>query len=63
MTEQQLARCFDPFYQADPSATRQHGGTGLGLTTALRLSEALGGRLTADSKPGQGAVFELTLPV
>ncbi len=62
MTEKQLARCFEPFYQADPSATREHGGSGLGLTTALRLCEVLGGRLTADGKPGQGAVFELILP-
>ncbi len=62
MDEWQLARCFEPFYQADPSATREHGGTGLGLTTALRLCELLGGRLTADGKPGQGAVFELFLP-
>ena len=38
------------------------GGTGLGLTTARRLCEMLGGRLTANATPGQGAVFELVLP-
>ncbi len=63
MDEEKLARCFEPFYQADPSATREYGGTGLGLTTAQRLCEMLGGRLTAHSAPDQGAVFELVLPV
>jgi len=62
MNEEQLARCFEPFYQADPSATRAYGGTGLGLTTARRLCEMLGGRLTANGTPGHGAVFELVLP-
>ncbi len=62
MNKEQLARCFDPFYQADSSATREYGGTGLGLSTAHRICEMLGGRLTATSVPGQGAVFELLLP-
>ena len=62
MTDEQLARCFEPFYQADASATREVGGAGLGLTTALRLCETLGGELTVQSEPGQGSTFELTLP-
>jgi signal transduction histidine kinase len=62
MDEEQLAHCFEPFYQADPSATREVGGAGLGLTTAQRLCETLGGHLTAESTPGQGSVFELVLP-
>ena len=62
MEEEQLARCFEPFYQADASATREVGGTGLGLTTAMRLCETLGGHLTAESTPGQGSTFTLSLP-
>jgi signal transduction histidine kinase len=62
MTEEALARCFEPFYQADPSATREYGGAGLGLTTAVRLCEMLGGAITARSAPGEGSTFEVTLP-
>lgn len=62
MTEQQLASCFEPFYQADPSATRAFGGAGLGLTTAERLADALGGEIVARSKPGEGAQFMLVIP-
>ncbi len=49
-------RIFDPFF-----TTKQHG-TGLGLTIAHRLTEAYGGRLTADNRPEGGAVFTLVLP-
>ena len=62
MSEEALARCFEPFYQADPSATREYGGAGLGLTTAVRLCEMLGGAITAHSAPGKGSSFEMTLP-
>jgi signal transduction histidine kinase len=62
MTEEQLARCFEPFYQADLSTTREYGGAGLGLTTAVRLCEALGGSITARSAPGEGSSFTVSLP-
>jgi signal transduction histidine kinase len=62
MSEEALARCFEPFYQADPSATREYGGAGLGLTTAVRLCEMLGGAITAHSSTGKGSSFELVLP-
>ncbi len=62
MTEEQLDRIFEPFYQADPSATRRYGGMGLGLTAALRLCEKLGGSISARSSKGQGSTFTVTLP-
>jgi signal transduction histidine kinase len=65
MDPQQLSRVFDAFHQADPSITRTHGGTGLGLTISKHIVERMGGSLRAESKPGQGSRFwfELPLPV
>ncbi|WP_020186705.1 ATP-binding protein [Methylopila sp. 73B] len=53
-------RLFEEFERgdADPGA----GGAGLGLAISARLAAAMGGRLTADGRPGEGAVFTLTLP-
>lgn len=52
---------FDPFSQADGSATRRHCGTGLGLTIASRLVELMGGRLEVESKIGLGSRFHFTI--
>ncbi|MCU6452557.1 HAMP domain-containing histidine kinase [Sphingomonas sp. A2-49] len=53
------ARIFDKFERVDPS---EAGGNGLGLYIARRLAEAMGGALTVESVPGEGARFTLTLP-
>ncbi|MFZ5668308.1 MAG: ATP-binding protein [Pseudomonadota bacterium] len=55
------ARLFERFEQADGSITRRFGGTGLGLAISRALVEAMGGTLTADSSPGAGSRFQLTL--
>ena len=54
------ARIFDKFERVDPS---EPGGSGLGLNISRRLARAMGGDITVDSAPGQGARFVLTLPV
>jgi len=54
---------FSPFTQADGSVTRSFGGTGLGLAITRRLLQLMGGDVTADATPGQGAVFEVRLPL
>ena len=63
MKESYLAELFKPFTQAEVSTTRKFGGTGLGMSIASQLAEAMGGRLWAVSSIGIGTqfYFELSL--
>jgi PAS domain S-box-containing protein len=56
------ARIFERFSQADASATREKGGTGLGLYIARRFIEQMQGRIGFDSEAGKGATFWVDLP-
>jgi len=63
MTEEQAARLFRPFTQAERTIARDYGGTGLGLAISRRLARALGGRLElARTAPGEGSVFRFEIP-
>jgi PAS domain S-box-containing protein len=62
IAEEHKDHLFESFYQADPSAKRRHGGTGLGLALSKRLAQMLGGDLELlRSEPGQGSSFGLTI--
>jgi signal transduction histidine kinase/DNA-binding response OmpR family regulator len=63
MSEEQLAKMFQTFSQADASTTRKYGGTGLGLAITRHFCRMMGGDATVASKPGEGSTFTLKLPV
>jgi signal transduction histidine kinase len=59
-----LPHLFERFYRADKSRSRALGGSGIGLTVARALVEAMGGRIRAESAgPGRGSTFAFTLPL
>lgn len=58
-----LPHIFEPFYRSPAVVAGQIHGTGLGLTIAKSLAEAIGGRLSVTSEVGVGSVFTLHLPL
>jgi signal transduction histidine kinase/CheY-like chemotaxis protein len=59
--QDRMDRLFRSFRQVDASTTRRYGGTGLGLAISKRLSELMGGRIWAESKPAVGTIFSFTI--
>jgi histidine kinase len=63
LSPEQLAHIFERFYRVDKSRSRAHGGSGIGLTIAQSLAQAMGGEIRVESAGlGQGSSFTLTLP-
>lgn len=61
ISKEEQARIFDPFFRGVSAVAGQIRGTGLGLSLAMDIAEAMGGKLTVQSEPGQGSAFTLRL--
>ena len=62
MSEYELEKVYDSFYQADSSRSRQGGGLGLGLAIASGFVSLLGGFMTIESKPDVGTTVNVSIP-
>lgn len=58
----EFSRIFEPFTQLGETATRTHGGVGMGLYVARRLAELLGGAIGVSSRVGSGSTFRVWIP-
>jgi heavy metal sensor kinase len=59
---QDLAHIFDRFWRADKARSREQGGAGLGLSIAKWIIDMHGGKISVQSEPGKGSVFEIRMP-
>ena len=58
-----LPRLTERFYRVDVAESREQGGTGLGLALVKHIMNRHRGRLTIESRPGEGATFTVRLPM
>ncbi|MEG3846616.1 HAMP domain-containing sensor histidine kinase [Microcoleus sp. herbarium19] len=62
MSQAQQHKLFEAFVQADSSATREYGGTGLGLTISRHYCRMMGGEISVESEEGKGSTFTVRIP-
>ncbi|MDD2372557.1 MAG: HAMP domain-containing sensor histidine kinase [Syntrophomonadaceae bacterium] len=62
MAKEELTHIFEAFYRIERSRSRHYGGAGLGLAITALILEGHGGTITAESTPGEGSSFSITLP-
>ena len=60
--KEKQSNIFKKFYQIDTSATRKHGGTGLGLVICKGIAEGLNGKIWLESEFGKGTSFFICIP-
>ncbi|MEC8902625.1 MAG: ATP-binding protein [Pseudomonadota bacterium] len=63
LSDEHQQQLFSAFSQAEPSHSRQFGGSGLGLTICRQLIQRMGGEITVESELGKGSTFSFTLPL
>ncbi|MGM0521187.1 MAG: ATP-binding protein [Pseudomonadota bacterium] len=63
LSHKQQKQLFQAFSQAEPSHSREFGGSGLGLTICQQLIQRMGGHISVESEPGEGTTFAFTLPL
>ena len=63
ISEEKMSELFKPLYAGDTTYNRKYGGLGMGLSVSSGLAALMGGEITCESKPGEGSVFRLTVPL
>ncbi|TAI47194.1 tetratricopeptide repeat protein [Flagellimonas allohymeniacidonis] len=63
ISEEKLPFIFDRFYQVQQESTREHEGSGIGLSLSKELVELMDGTITASSEVGKGTIFTVVIPI